>query len=102
MAQLWVHHSDGTTISIKASPAVSLVNTLLSAGISIHHRCGGKAQCGTCRVKVVAKDPTKRFSNTIAPREAERLAAMGAHVEEGERLACQTYLFGDCDVYLFG
>jgi len=102
VAQIRVHHIDGTTVLITASPAISLVNTLLSAGISIHHRCGGKAECGTCRVRVISAAQEKGAANTMSPKEAQRLEAINAHPEEGERLACQTYIYGDCDVYLFG
>lgn len=101
MGTIIVHQIDGTTIPIAASPAISLVNTLLSAGIAIHHRCGGKAQCGTCRVRVESSNPDKPCMNSITSKEAQRLTAIGAHPEQGERLACQTYISGDCHVYLF-
>ncbi|WP_041396094.1 2Fe-2S iron-sulfur cluster-binding protein [Gracilinema caldarium] len=101
MAEIRVHQIDGTTVLIPASPAVSLVNILLSAGISIHHRCGGKAECGTCRVRLSSANQNIRFANAISPKEAQRLETMGAHPEDGERLACQTYISADCDVHLF-
>lgn len=101
MGTIIVHQIDGTTIPIAASPAISLVNTLLSAGIAIHHRCGGKAQCGTCRVRVEPERGRKPIANAISPQEAKRLSVIGAHPEQGERLACQTYISGDCHVYLF-
>lgn len=101
MARISVHQPDGTITSITVSPAISLVNTLLTAGISIRHRCGGKAECGTCRVRVISANQAKRVANTIGQKEAQRLEAIGAQPEKGERLACQTYIYADCDVYLF-
>jgi len=102
VAQITIHHIDGSTNLIIASPAISLLNNLLSAGIFLHHRCGGKAECGTCRVRIIAANQEKQVANTISPKEAHRLAATHARPEEGDRLACQTYIYRDCDVYLFG
>ncbi len=101
MVQIKVHHVDGRISCIATSPAVSLLNSLLSAGIIIHHRCGGKAQCGTCRVKIAATGDKKPATNQMSPKEAARLAAIGADPESGDRLACQTYVFNDIDVTLF-
>ena len=43
--------NDGTVI--ETSAAVSILNALLRNGTDIQHRCGGKAVCGTCRVRIV-------------------------------------------------
>jgi ferredoxin len=101
MARISVHQPDGTITTIPISPAISLVNTLLKAGIPIRHRCGGKADCGTCRLRVISTNRGKQSTNTIGLKEDQRLRAIGAHPEQGERLACQTYIYADCDVYLF-
>lgn len=64
------------------SPAYSILVSAERSGVRLRHDCGGKALCGTCRVKVV--------SGSVSPmseRERLRLAALGA--EEGTRLACQ-------------
>jgi ferredoxin len=74
----------GSAARVEASPAISLLNTLLAAGERIRHDCGGKALCGTCAVKVV--DGSGALS-PVAPLEAARLAASGRG--EGWRLACQ-------------
>ncbi len=75
---------------VRASPAVSILNTLMQNGIGIAHKCGGKAICGTCRIKIVSG------GEILSPKtEAEiiRLKAMGD--PEGVRLACQTYAAGE-------
>jgi len=51
------------------------------AGIDQLHACGGNARCTTCRVEVIAGEPTKM---TTAERDV--LAARGL---TGVRLSCQ-------------
>ncbi len=75
---------------IEASPAVSILNNLLQSDISISHLCGGKAQCGTCRIEIIEGE---QFLSPVTKEEQVRLAKFGnpAHA----RLACQTYSYGD-------
>jgi ferredoxin len=80
---------------VAAGPAVSLLNAMLREGIALRHDCGGKALCGTCRVRVI--EGSEGLS-PILPREATRLAAVGAgapDLEGGVRLACQTHAARD-------
>jgi len=78
---------------VRASPAVSILNTLMQNGIGIAHKCGGKAICGTCRIKIVSG--TEALS-PMTEIEIIRLKAMGD--PPGTRLACQTYTAGDVRV----
>ncbi len=69
--------------------SVSILNTLLRNGHSIMHRCGGRAQCGTCRIKIV---DGSRLSKPGPPE----IARLGEDMlKKGFRLACQTYAWGD-------
>ncbi len=87
---------------IPVSPVESVLNALLKEGIRIKHVCGGKAQCGTCRVRIsLERDSSGKERGALSPmgeRERERLAAVGA--DRDERLACQTYVRGDASVDL--
>lgn len=74
----------------EASSAVSLLNNLQRQGLRISHVCGGKAICGTCRVRILRGED--RLSR-IGEAERTRLKALGD--PEHTRLACQTYAFGD-------
>jgi ferredoxin len=76
--------ADGPVSELESSPAVSILNSLLIAGVQIRHDCGGKALCGTCAIRVRAGGSGL---SPIGPREAERLAAGGRSAEF--RLACQ-------------
>ena len=76
---------DGLLAELDASPAVSILNSLLIAGVGIRHDCGGKALCGTCAVRVLSG---ASGLSPVGPLEAGRLAAGGW--PDGFRLACQT------------
>ncbi len=76
--------SDGLPAELDVSPAVSILNSLLGAGVGIRHDCGGRALCGTCAVKVLSGEAGL---SPVLPAEADRLAAGGR--AEGFRLACQ-------------
>lgn len=76
--------------TITASPAISILNTLMREGVDIQHVCGGKAECGTCRIRIVEG---AHFMSPIGERERVRLAAIGNPPDT--RLACQSYIFRD-------
>ncbi|HOV62703.1 MAG TPA: 2Fe-2S iron-sulfur cluster-binding protein [Spirochaetia bacterium] len=83
--------SDGRRIA--ASPAVSILNCLLREGVRIRHVCGGKAECGTCMIRIVSGS---EFLSPMQSRERERLEAKQAGPEM--RLACQTYTRGEVEI----
>jgi ferredoxin len=79
-----------------ASPARSILNTLLAGGFPIDTVCGGKAQCGRCLIRIRSG---QRFLSPPTPAEKARLAALGADRTDPEsRLACQSYARGDVEI----
>lgn len=60
-----------------------LVLGIEDAGIDILHRCGGNARCATCRVEVLAGEPS-----AVTPWEEERLGRLKQR-KPTTRLACQ-------------
>jgi ferredoxin, 2Fe-2S len=75
------------------SPAVSILNTLMRNNHPVMHTCGGKAQCGTCRVRILSG------AAALSPvREAERLRLGEEKLSAGLRLACQTYAFASVEI----
>ena len=90
MASIFIENSKRR---ITASAAVSILNNLLREGEPISHVCGGKAQCGTCRIEII-KGADKLSRKTGI--EVTRLSALGNPVNV--RLACQTYTYGDISV----
>lgn len=84
---------ENTGETVAASTAVSVLNNLLRAGVRIAHQCGGRAQCGTCRYKVL--EGKSRISPANAA-EQRKLKEMGN--PEDVRLGCQTYASGDISI----
>jgi ferredoxin len=83
MAQIRFSDSDDT---VEASAVQSILNAFIREGIGIRHDCGGRALCGTCRIRISSG------AENLSPkgeREIARLAAVDA--APNERLACQTY-----------
>ena len=79
------------------SPAISILNTLLQNGVRISHLCGGKAVCGTCRIKILEGE------EYLSPmQEAERVRLTSGTGKETPpahiRLACQTYARGNVKI----
>ncbi|WP_040951199.1 2Fe-2S iron-sulfur cluster-binding protein [Gorillibacterium massiliense] len=76
---------------IAIRPGSSLLDAGNRAGVSIRTRCGGKAACLMCKVKVEDQ------SFLTKPEKSEQLK-LGALLEEGWRLACQAKVTGNGDV----
>lgn len=92
MSRIHLAAPDRPATDFDASPVYSVLVAAQRSGVPLRHDCGGKAQCGTCRVKVLSG----RLS-PMGERERIRLEAVGAlsgQTVEGEgpvyRLACQS------------
>jgi adenylate cyclase len=83
----------GREEAVPASPARTILVALQQAGVPIETRCGGRAMCGRCAIRV-----TSGRELLSAPRrsELERLREIGA--PEGSRLACQTFTRGEVGI----
>ena len=79
-------------VAFEAEPNRKLVLAIEDAGIDILHRCGGNANCTTCRVEVLAGDPGE-----IGEAERNRLA-METGLPESVRLSCQVHVIDDLKV----
>jgi adenylate cyclase len=82
---------------VEARQSFSLLNNLLASGESLPHDCGGRARCGTCRVRVLSG--ADGLSRPEAA-ELERLAAVRAGPDE--RLACRAHAFRDVEIEVVG
>lgn len=75
--------------------SVRLGTTLLDAGrkakVHIRTRCGAKAACLMCKVKV--SDPSG-----LAPMNVNERLKLGTQADEGFRLACQARVIGSVQV----
>ena len=66
---------------LEVTPGDNLMNTLASQGIFLPSACGGKANCGQCKVQVTDG------GGTILPTETGFFQRR--QIKEGWRLACQ-------------
>jgi ferredoxin len=79
---------------IPCNPSISLLNNILASGTNIETICGGRGRCGKCRIKVLDKS---KYVTPVKDTEKHRLKHL---IEEGWRLACQTYSLRDIKIYL--
>ncbi len=80
-------------IKIQTTSAVSVLNSLLKAGIRINHLCGGKAACGTCLYTVLSG-----MKNISPLLEAEKSRLVAEKAKPGQRLACQSWVSGNIEI----
>ena len=83
----------GTGRTAHTNAALSILNALMRQAVPIMHQCGGKAVCGTCRIRIISG---AEYLSPKNEREITRLAAMNAGPDI--RLACQTYARGDIEI----
>lgn len=67
----------------------SLLEAAHRLGVDLVSLCGGGGTCGRCKVQVVAGDVS-------APTDNEKKALSSHELNDGYRLACQTYPLSDC------
>jgi ferredoxin len=78
--------------SFEVDAGKKLVLAIEDAGIDIMHRCGGNARCTTCRVEILAGQPTP-----MEALEQERLARE-TDLAPNTRLSCQIRVDSDLTV----
>ncbi len=81
------------SLELPVNPGISILNTLLRNDVKIMHKCGGKMQCGKCRIKILHGG---QYLSPAKEQEKARLKAVKA--SEDERLSCQTYTYGDVEI----
>jgi uncharacterized 2Fe-2S/4Fe-4S cluster protein (DUF4445 family) len=68
----------------------TLLDIAMDAGIHINAACGGEGACGKCRVIIKSGEVTCKESSAISPEDYDK----------GYRLACQTRIEGDVEVFV--
>lgn len=81
--------------TVKVRPGTSVLRAAREARVHITTRCGGKAACLMCKVKV---DP--EYSQALMPPNDAERRKLGSLLEQGYRLACQAIIRGDAKVEL--
>lgn len=73
----------------------SLFNNLLLNNIASHSKCGGKAICGRCRIKLLSG---REHCNK--PNAEEQALLSEEQINQGWRLACQVQCVRDIRFYI--
>ena len=77
----------------EAKPNETILDAARRVGAPIGNSCGGVGVCARCRVRVVAG------SENLSPATSIELRVGGERgFAEGERMACQAVVSGDCEV----
>ncbi|MFW5799444.1 MAG: 2Fe-2S iron-sulfur cluster-binding protein [Spirochaetota bacterium] len=92
MAIISIQNLDDKKIPL--NPAMSILNNLLKSGVKLKTNCGGRGRCGRCRIKILGK---RSFLSPIRKAEKNRLSTL---IDEGWRLACQTFALKDIEIYI--
>lgn len=77
--------------TIRVPRGANVLNSARQAKVTIRTRCGGRASCLMCKVKV--KDTTG-----LMPPNAKEINKLGHLLKEGFRLSCQAKIAKDVTV----
>jgi len=78
---------------VKVPAGTSILEAARIAGINIRSICGGKGNCGKCKVVIKKGNVDFKYNPEEALLTKEEL-------DEGYVLACQSFLLSDCEVFI--
>ncbi len=78
---------------IEVQVGTNILEAARTAGINIRSICGGKGNCGKCKVVVRKGDVDFRYN-------PEELLLTKEELDEGYVLACQTRVLSDCEIFI--
>ncbi|HYM61723.1 MAG TPA: 2Fe-2S iron-sulfur cluster-binding protein [Thermoanaerobaculia bacterium] len=80
-------------VQTEARENETILDVARRAGVAIGNSCGAIGVCGRCRIRIVnGAEPL------LPPTSIEVRLSQQRGFEEGERLACQAVVIGDCAV----
>ena len=92
MPQIEIENHDNT---IEYNSAALLLNNFRMQGVPIGSQCGGRGNCGTCRIKIL------EGHKKITPiNKTERFKLTEEELNEGWRLSCQCYAVGKLKIFV--
>ncbi len=83
---------EGLGLEVQVVSGISLLDAVRSAGLALDSECGGRGTCGECRVRFVQGAPRPTVEDAALLSQEE--------LDDGWRLACQTFLTADCRIAL--
>lgn len=88
-------HIQNHKLTIINNPGLSLLNNFLINKCPIHTVCGGRGQCGCCRIKILQGE------KGISPINKREIVKLGDKlIAQGWRLSCQTHCLRDITLYM--
>ena len=84
-------HKNGGIVAVQAETGVNLLDFLRDNSVIIDTPCGGKGNCGKCRIKVDGLE--------TGPSDREKTLLGEKLLEGGIRLACYNKIEADLDIY---
>jgi len=81
---------EGLGLEVQVVPGISLLDAVRAAGLALDSECGGRGTCGECRVRFLQGTPRPTVEDAALLSQEE--------LDEGWRLACQTFLTADCRI----
>lgn len=92
MAKVTFHQGDEVLKTVTIKKGQSILRAAKQGRVALKHRCGGNAQCTTCKVTI---------DNQLAvstPQKKEVMTLGEHNIEQNMRLSCQTRVHGEVDV----
>lgn len=87
MAKVIFHDADENINSVTIHEGHTILRAAKQGRIALQHRCGGKAQCTTCKVMITNQAAVSE------PQDIEIMRLGKNDIESGMRLSCQTKVY---------
>jgi uncharacterized 2Fe-2S/4Fe-4S cluster protein (DUF4445 family) len=78
---------------VEVAPNTTLLEAAQQAGLALSSACGGMGNCGQCRLVILA-------GNVSPPTADEKYILTEPELQRGQRLACNTRIYGDLKVHV--
>ncbi len=78
---------------VDVAPNTTLLEAAQQAGLALSSACGGMGNCGQCRLVILAGDSSP-------PTADEKYILTELELQRGQRLACNTRIYGDLKVHV--
>lgn len=85
-------HINNSTKTTSVQQGKTILQAALQGRVALPHKCGGKASCLTCKVKIADQ------SNVSEPGQKEIRKLGESNLAKQVRLGCQTRIFGEVQV----
>lgn len=94
MAKVIFRDADENINSVTIHEGYTILRAAKQGRIALQHRCGGKAQCTTCKVMIDNQDGISE------PQDIEVMRLGEDNIEKGMRLSCQTKVYCTVDAMI--